>query len=368
MSGILKQTPLHHLHLTHGAKMLPFGDWDMPIQYAGILEEHKNTRQNVSLFDASHMGEFIVKGKDAEAFLQFVTTNDVMKLNDGQAQYSALLYANGTFVDDIIVYRINATEYQLCVNASNTQKDFDWLVQHKSDFDIELKNISDKVALLAIQGPQALKVMQQITNIDLNNMVYYTFQRAEIQGHLCLIARMGYTGEDGFELFVPSTTATFFWNLIIDKGKGYNIAPAGLGARDTLRLEAAFSLYGNDIDDQHTPLEAGLSWIVNMNKNFIGKSALVQQKEQGITQKRIAFQLVEKGIPRPHYEIFNVNNTAQKIGEVSSGSFSPSLECGIGLAYIDSKEAAIGNTILISLRGRLAPAKIVKPPFYKRPQ
>jgi len=359
-----KQTPLHSAHLNSKATMVDFHGWNMPLQYKGIIAEHENTRQNVSLFDVSHMGEFSVEGDDALNFLNYVTTNDVSKLSDNQAQYSLLLHLDGTVVDDLIVYRFGASKYRLCVNASNIQKDFHWLKQHITDFDVELSDISDQISLIALQGRNAQPLLSRLTNCDLEQIKFYHFLSSKIEEHDVIIARMGYTGEDGFEISCSPDAGLKIWDLLLKSGEDLKAEPAGLGARDILRLEAGLCLYGNELDDQHVVPKSNLSYFIKMNKdNFVGKTALTESIEKGLERKLIAFELTDKGVPRTHQEILNQNE--EIIGVVTSGTFSPLLKKGIGMAYV-RPDLESGDAIFVKGQRRNTGAIIIQPPFFKR--
>jgi aminomethyltransferase len=357
-----KKTPFYQIHLKNNAKMVEFAGYWMPIQFKGIMEEHRKVRSSVGLFDITHMGEFEVKGKDALAFLQKTTTNDVSKLSDYQVQYSCMCYEDGGIVDDLLVYRL-PDRFFLVVNASNIEKDFNWLKSHLFG-DVKLENLSDQTALLAIQGPIAEKVMVKLTDVDLGKIKYYWAARGKVAGKDILFSRTGYTGEDGFELYMPNEYGEHFWDSIMQAGKEFGIKPIGLGARDSLRLEMKYMLYGNDIDQTTNPLEAGLGWIVKLDKgDFVGKEPTLKLQREGLKRKLVAFELSDKAFPRQHYQI---EKNGQKIGEVTSGTFSPSLEKGIGLGYVDIQYSETGTDLNINIRGKDYPAKVTKPPFYKK--
>jgi aminomethyltransferase len=358
----LKKTPLNEVHHQLGAKFVDFAGWEMPIQYESIITEHHNTRNAVSLFDVSHMGEIFIEGTDALSNLQRLTCNDVSRLSDGEVQYSALLYENGTFVDDVTVYRISNELYFLCVNASNTDKDFQW-IRSNLEGQAHCENRSAQFAQIAIQGKYAQQVLESITKKTLQDLRYYCFREIDLDGHPVILARMGYTGEDGFEIYCPPQSSEEIWETLMFHGLIFGIFPAGLGARDTLRLEVCFPLYGQDIDDRHNPLEAGLGRFVALQKkDFLGKEALQKAKSEGIQQKLIRFILDVRGIPRPHYPILDARGE-QVLGEVSSGTSSPTLGKGIGMGYVPLDHSNIGETLNIQIRNRLFPATIVKPPF-----
>ena len=358
----LKQTPLNAAHRALGAKMVPFGTWDMPVQYRGILEEHRAVRSAAGLFDVSHMGEVEFRGAGALPALQRLTTNDVSRLQVGQVQYSALTTEGGTFVDDLTVYRLAQDRFLVTLNASNIEKDIRWMRRHAPD--AEIVDQSDETALLAIQGPHAAAILRRLTSVDLAAIPYYWFARGDVAGGEAILSRTGYTGEDGFEVYLPPQRAVALWDALLEAGSPRGLLPCGLGARDTLRLEAKMALYGNDIDDRHTVLEADLGWIVKLQKGeFIGREALARQKADGIARKLVGFEMVGRGIARSHYPI--VKDGAQ-IGEVTSGAPSPWLNKNIGLGYVAIEHAAVGTEIAITIRDQPVAARIVQTPFYKR--
>ena len=358
-----QRTALYDAHLAHGAKMVEFGGFLMPVQYRGILDEHHQVRKSVGIFDVSHMGEFEFRGAKAFDFLQRMTINDVSKLEVGQAQYSALCYPEGGIVDDVIVYR-KADRYLMVVNAANLPKDWAWLAQH-ADANVGMVDISNETGLLAVQGRNAQATLQKLTQFDLKTIKYYWFAETELAGVPVLISRTGYTGEDGFEVAMAEAHAVKVWNAIMEAGKEFNLEPIGLGARDTLRLEVKFCLYGNDIDQTTNPIEAGLGWITKVDKgDFIGKPAIAQMKANGPKRKLVGFELPGKNIGRHGYAILKDGNN---IGNVTSGTFSPSLQKAIGMGYVATEHSAIDSEIMIDIRGRMAPARIVKTPFYQRP-
>jgi aminomethyltransferase len=357
----LKRTPLTDTHAALGAKLVPFAGYLMPVQYpSGITAEHKSVRQNAGLFDVSHMGEFIVTGPQMVEFVNYVTTNDVAALAIGQAHYSTILNDRGTIEDDCLVYR-SADHIMMVVNASNAAKDFAHISNALTQFDAELVDVSDETALLALQGPNAAAILQGHTDTDLSAIKYYHFAFGTVAGiGGILISRTGYTGEDGFELYFPNKDAVLVWNALTESGE---VVPVGLGARDTLRLEMGMALYGNDIDDTVTPLEANLQWLVKLKKgDFVGRDALVKQKEAGIERKLVGFTSAERAFPRHGYPVF-VNGEAS--GEVRSGTMSPSLNVPIGTAYVPAASAAPGSTLEIEIRGKRIPATVEKTPFYK---
>lgn len=360
-SQSLRNLPIHDKHVALGGKMVPFAGFNMPVQYAGLKEEHAAVRNSVGVFDVSHMGEFQVKGPQSTQFLQWVTSNDVEKLTDGKVQYSCMPNDKGGIVDDLLVYRWSEDEYTLVVNASNEQKDWDWL-NSQNKFDCTLENISDDVCLFAVQGPNATKVVQKLTDENLNNIPYYSFVGGAIAGvQDVVISNTGYTGSGGFELYVWNKDANHVWDAIMEAGAEFNIIPAGLGARDTLRLEKGFCLYGNDINDETSPIEAGLGWITKFNKDFINKDYHLNIKENGGTKRLAGFEMLDRGIPRQHYPILDAQGN--NIGEVTSGTQSPSLDKAIGMGYINKPFNKVDTEIFIEIRGKAVKAKTVKIPF-----
>ncbi|MCF6348969.1 MAG: glycine cleavage system aminomethyltransferase GcvT [Flavobacteriaceae bacterium] len=359
----MKNTALTHIHEALGAKLVPFAGYNMPVQYEGINIEHETVRNAVGVFDVSHMGEFLISGPNALSLIQKVCSNDAAKLFDGKAQYSCFPNAKGGIVDDLIIYRLNEEKYLLVVNASNIQKDWDWISSH-NDVGAEMRDLSDNFSLLAIQGPKASKAMQSLTSVDLENMKYYTFEVADFAGieHV-IISATGYTGSGGFEIYCKNSEVEQVWNKVMEAGADYGIKPIGLAARDTLRLEMGFCLYGNDIDDTTSPIEAGLGWITKFTKEFTNSEALKKQKGHGTERKLIAFELDERGIPRQGYDI--VDGNGHKIGIVTSGTMSPSLKKGIGLGYVPTIFKSIDSKIHIQIRKNSVPATVVKLPFYK---
>ncbi|WP_456461049.1 glycine cleavage system aminomethyltransferase GcvT [Lutibacter sp.] len=361
----MKNTALTHIHELLGAKMVPFAGYNMPVQYEGVTSEHLTVRNDVGVFDVSHMGEFYLKGKNALALIQKVTSNDASVLTDGKVQYSCLPNVEGGIVDDLLVYRINNEEYLLVVNASNIEKDWNWISQH-NDLGVEMINKSDKISLLAVQGPKAAEALQSLTKVDLKSMAYYTFKTATFAGVKdVIISATGYTGSGGFEIYMRNEDAKHIWNAIFKAGVNFGIKPIGLAARDTLRLEMGFCLYGNDINDTTSPIEAGLGWITKFTKDFVNAEALKKQKEEGVTRKLVAFEIIEKGIPRHGYDI--VDETGEKIGIVTSGTMSPSLKKGIGMGYVPKEFSKRDSKIFIQVRKKALPAVVVRLPFYKAP-
>ncbi|GIM44575.1 aminomethyltransferase [Collibacillus ludicampi] len=360
----LKRTPLFPVYKEYGGKTIDFGGWELPVQYTSILEEHEAVRTRAGLFDVSHMGEITVKGNDALANIQKWITNDASKLSVNQALYSPMCYDNGGCVDDLLVYKRDENDYLIVVNAANIEKDYDWMLKH-SFGDVEISNISSQVAQLALQGPLAEKILQKLTDIHLTDIKYYWFrQNVPVAGIPALVSRTGYTGEDGFELYVDKDLAIDLWQKILEAGKEEGIVPVGLGARDTLRFEARLPLYGQEINETITPIEAGLGFFVKLDKgDFIGRDVLAKQKEEGAPRKLVGFEMIERGIPRTHYE---VQVEGKRIGEVTSGTFSPTLKKNIGLAIVAAEHAQIGNEIDILIRNKKVKAVIVPTPFYKR--
>lgn len=358
----LKRTPLYQQHVAAGAKMVDFGGWEMPVQYQGILEEHRAVRAKAGLFDVSHMGEIWIKGPNALEMVQKVITNDVSRLKVGQVQYAIMCYPGGGAVDDLLVHKVADHEYLLVVNAANTDKDYRWILEHREG-EVDITDASPDTAQVALQGPLTLKVLQSITDVDLAPIGYYYFTWGKVDGVQCLIARTGYTGEDGFELYFEPRFAEQIWNTILEAGKG-DVIPVGLGARDTLRFEAGMPLYGHELSENITPLEAGLGRFVALEKrDFIGKEALVKQKQEGVPRKIIGFEMVDRGIPRSEYPVFQ---DGQEIGFVTSGTFSPTLEKNLGSALVKTEAAVIGAEIQVDIRGKQKSARIIKRPFYHR--
>jgi aminomethyltransferase len=363
-TSTLKQTPLHAQHVALGARLVPFAGWEMPVEYSGISDEHLAVRTRAGMFDVSHMGEIEVAGGDALAALQRVTSNDAAKLAVGQAQYSALTTPGGTFVDDVLVYRLATDHFLLVVNASNVGKDYRWIADGISGFgDAVALDTSARYALIAVQGPAARDLVQPLTGVDLQSLKYYWFAAGEVAGVRGTISRTGYTGENGYELFVPPASAARVWDALVDSGRAVDARPAGLGARDTLRLEAAMRLYGNDIDETTSALEADLEWIVAWNKgDFVGRRALAEQKERGVARRLVGFEMVDRAIARHGYL---VHIGGQPVGTVTSGTQTPFLKKAIGLAYVPPT-VTVGDELQIDVRGRASTARVVPLPFYKR--
>src|SRR5499426_727055 len=356
----LKRTPLHAVHVAAGAKMVPFGGWDMPVQYTGIIEEHRCVRSAVGLFDISHMGEFEVRGAGALAAVQGLTTNDASALAVDQVQYSLLCYPSGGIVDDLTLYRLADDHYMLVVNASNIDKDWAWVTDGGRGG--AWTNVSEATALLAVQGPRAEGLLQRLADRDVITVPYYHFVRGKVAGIPCLISRTGYTGEDGFELYVPAERSVALWNVLMDDGRRDGIQPIGLGARDTLRLEMKFALYGNDIDQTTNPLEAGLGWVVKPAKgDFVGRAAIEAVRARGVTRKLVGFEMVEPSVARHGYRILADD---APVGVVTSGSFGPAVERYIGMGYVPTALSAIGSEADVEIRGKANRARVVRTPFY----
>ncbi len=363
MTVSLKTVTLDETHRKLGAKMVPFAGYDMPVRYSSDLDEHHTVRRAVGIFDVSHMGEFRVRGPQALALIQRVTSNDASKLTDGKAQYSCLPNHEGGIVDDLLVYKLADEDYLLVVNASNIEKDWNWIKEQNHD-GAEMEDISDRTSLFAVQGPKAAAALQSLTDVDLSSIPYYSFVQGTFAGAPnVIISATGYTGAGGFELYIPNESAAAVWDKIMTAGKEYGIKPIGLGARDTLRLEMGFALYGNDIDDTTSPLEAGLGWITKFTKDFTNAENLKKQKEAGVNKKLVAFIMDGTGIPRGHYEL--VDAEGQKIGDVTSGTQSPSLSKGIGMGYVKTEFAAPGTQIFVQIRGKNLPATVSKLPLTK---
>lgn len=359
----MKETALTQKHIALGAKMVPFAGFNMPVTYEGVNAEHETVRNGVGVFDVSHMGEFILKGEKALDLIQKVTSNDASKLYPGKVQYSCLPNDKGGIVDDLLVYMIDETTYMLVVNASNIDKDWDWISKH-NDLGVEMKNISDKTSLLAVQGPKAVEALQSLTEMNLKDMEYYSFEKGMFAGFgNVLVSATGYTGAGGFEIYCDNEFASDIWDAVFKAGEPYGIKPIGLAARDTLRLEMGFCLYGNDIDDTTSPLEAGLGWITKFTKDFTNAESLKAQKEAGIAKKLVGFEMIDRGIPRQGYEI--VDAEGNTIGKVTSGTQSPSLKKAIGMGYVAKQNATPESEIFINIRDKNLKAQVVKVPFYK---
>lgn len=358
-----KKTALYDKHVSLGAKMVPFAGFEMPVQYSGVTEEHFAVREKAGIFDVSHMGQFFVEGPSAKDLLQYVTTNDVSKLTASQAQYSCLPNGKGGIVDDLIVYKMSDEKYFVVVNASNIDKDWNHIQKFNEKFGAKMTNASDEMSLLAVQGPKATAILQKLTDINLEEIPYYHFTVGKLAGvEEVIISNTGYTGSGGFEIYFKNEHAEKLWNTIIAAGSGEGLIPCGLAARDTLRLEKGFALYGNDIDDTTSPLEAGLGWITKLDKGeFVDSEALKGQKEAGVTRKLVGFEMQEKAIPRHDYLV--VDSEGKTIGKVTSGTMSPMKKVGIGMAYVDKPNFKLGSEIFIQIRNKNVPAKVVKMPF-----
>jgi aminomethyltransferase len=362
----MKDTALTGVHRDLGARIVSFAGYNMPVEYSGVKDEHVTVRDAVGVFDVSHMGEFWVRGPQAAKFIQRLTTNDVYKLNDGRIQYTCFPNGKGGIVDDLLVYQVTREDFLLVVNASNIEKDWKWL-NEMNTYDAALENTSDQIAQLAVQGPDAGATLQKLTGLDLNEMGYYTFETASLAGvEDVIISATGYTGAGGFELYFRTENAVKIWNSVMEAGREFGIKPIGLAARDTLRLEMGFCLYGNDIDETTSPIEAGLGWITKFtdDNDFIDRERLEQQKSEGVSRKLVGFTMVDRGIPRQHYEI--LDGEGSKIGEVTSGTMSPMMNVGIGMGYVDAGYAAPGQEILIRIRNKEPRAVVVKMPIYNK--
>ncbi|MGH4138866.1 glycine cleavage system aminomethyltransferase GcvT [Clostridium sp.] len=361
----LKKTQLHNIYKQYGGKLVEFGGWEMPIQFEGIISEHEAVRCDAGLFDVSHMGEVDIKGPEAFEFVQNLVTNDIEVLKDNQILYTFMCYTNGGVVDDLLVYKYSAQHYYLVINAGNIEKDVKWMSDNKGAYNVEIINSSDAVSEIAIQGPKSQNILQKITNLDLNEIKFFYFKRdVLVDGVKCLISRTGYTGEDGFEIYTSNEQIEKLWHKLLNIGKEDGLKPTGLGCRDTLRFEAALPLYGNELSQDITPLEAGLGFFVKLQKpNFIGKEALLKQKQQGLKRKSVGFEMVERGIPRHGYE---VKAHGEKIGVVTTGYLSPTLKKNIGLALIDSKYCELGTEIEIVIRNKPLKAEVISKKFYKK--
>ena len=358
----LKVTPLLGLHKELGAKLVPFAGWNMPMQFSGVMSEHICVRGKVGLFDVSHMGEIEVEGKDAKKFLQFLLSNNMEKMFDGSILYSLMCYETGGVVDDLLVYRFSENHYFLCVNASNSAKDYEWVEKHASSFNVNVKNISSETSQLALQGPEAKNVLQALCDISLNDLPYYNFRKSRINNVESIISRTGYTGEDGFELYLSPEKVSEVFRLLMKQGRPFGIQPIGLGARDTLRIEMGYPLYGNEIDDNSTPLDAGLGWVIKFDKGeFLGRGPLLKQTEQRRSRRKlVGVKLLTRGVPRAHYQVLK---QGESVGEVTSGTFSPTLNAGVGLCYLSSEYSGVGNHLDIKIRDQLVAAEVVKLPF-----
>lgn len=362
MSGELHKTPLHSRHVALGAKMVPFAGFEMPVQYpTGITGEHKAVRERAGLFDVSHMGEFEVRGPDAEALVQKITVNDVTRCEVGQAQYSAMTLESGGIIDDLIVYRF-ADRFMLVVNASNRDKDWAWVERHAAGMDVAIADRSDEFALLAIQGPSAREILRPLADVDVDEIGYYRFAEGSVAGVPAIISGTGYTGEDGFELYVQAAGAPGLWDALLEAGRDEGLIPAGLGARDSLRLEVGYALYGNDLDEDHTPLESALAWITKLDQgDFVGREAIRRQKEEGVPKRLVGLRLKARGFPRPGYP---VTAAGRAVGLVTSGTSSPSLGEGVALARVEDGFHQPGTEVEVEIRGKGVAAVVQRPPFY----
>lgn len=362
MTDGLKQTPLNDEHVALGGKMVPFAGYSMPVQYpSGITAEHRAVREACGLFDVSHMGEFVVRGPDALRLVQKISVNDASAIEVGQAQYSAMCLENGCVIDDLIIYRF-ADRYMLVVNAANLQKDWAWVTKHAEGLDVDVEDVSESTALLALQGPGAREVLRPLASIDVDDVKYYRFIEGEVAGAPAIISGTGYTGEDGFELYVGAEHAVGLWRALLEAGKDAGLIPAGLGARDSLRLEVGYALYGNDLDEEHTTLESGLGWVTKLDKgDFIGREALAAQKEAGVERRLVGLRLTGKGFPRPGYDVVS---DGAVVGTVTSGTVSPTLGFGVALGYVPVELSKKDTVVQIDARGRLVDAVVQRPPFY----
>jgi aminomethyltransferase len=362
----LRHTPLHHAHVAAGARMVDFAGWHLPVQYTGVMDEHIAVRTRAGLFDVSHMGEVLVRGPEALAYLQHITCNDVSKLLPGRIHYSGLMTPNGAFVDDLLIYKMAEDDYFVVVNAANTAKDYAWMLDHSKGFDAEVIDASAAWAQIALQGPKSAEILASLVAADPAPMKYYSFVRTEVDGVACIVSRTGYTGEDGFEVYVPPQAAEKIWYSLLGAGAPHGVVPVGLGARDTLRLEAKMALYGNDIDGSTTALEADLGWIVKLDKGpFVGSDVLSKQKQEGIGRKLVGFETEGRAVARHGYPAF-VGGVPT--GAVTSGTFAPYLKKNIGLVYLPAGSWEPGTPFEVEIRGRREPAVVVPTPFYKRPR
>ncbi|HKL25554.1 MAG TPA: glycine cleavage system aminomethyltransferase GcvT [Desulfuromonadales bacterium] len=360
----MKKTPLNQLHKELGARMVEFGGWEMPVQYAGVIEEHLAVREAAGLFDVSHMGEIEVSGAEALPFLQYLTTNNAGRLVDGQVQYTALCYPDGGVVDDMTLYRRSADHFMFCVNAANTDKDFEWMQKvlvESGLAEVTLNNVSDDYAQIALQGPKADRILTALTDLPLDSIRYYHFAPGEVAGIPMLISRTGYTGSGGFELYLPPASAENLWRRLDEVGESHGLVPVGLGARDTLRLEKGLALYGHELSPEISPLEAGLGWIVKLDKgDFVGREALVAQKANGVPRRGVGLKMIDRGIPREEYPVYAGE---RQVGVMTSGTMSPSLKVGIGLALVETPYAKLDAEVEVGIRGRRLQARLVRAPF-----
>jgi glycine cleavage system T protein (aminomethyltransferase) len=362
MTDALKRTPLFDRHLAANGKIVPFAGFEMPVQYpTGITAEHKAVRETAGLFDVSHMGEFMVRGPQALDLVQHISVNDASKIEVGQAQYSAMCLESGCIIDDLIIYRF-ADRYMLVVNASNLEKDLSWIQKHAGAFDVEVEDVSDSMGLLALQGPAAREILRPLANIDVDDVKYYRFVEGEVAGVPAIISGTGYTGEDGFELYVGAEHAGALWDAILSAGESAGLIPAGLGARDSLRLEMGYALYGNDLDEEHTTLESGLGWVTKLDKgDFVGRDALAAQKESGVSRRLVGMRLEGRGFPRPGYDILS---NGEVVGRLTSGTVSPSLGFGVAMGYVRMDLSKADTALQIDVRGKPVDVIVQRPPFY----
>ncbi len=362
----LKRTPIHSRHVELGGRMVDFAGWHMPVQYSGVIDEHEAVRNAAGLFDVSHMGEARVRGTAALEYLQWITCNNVAKLTPGRAHYTALTTPAGTFVDDLLIYRIGEDDFFLVINAGNTPKDIAWLHEHAAKFDVEVNNVSDEWAQIAIQGPKAQGILQRRVEVDLAEIKYYGFVQTDVGGASCIVSRTGYTGEDGFEVYAPAAGGAAIWSDLLATGAADGLKPIGLAARDTLRLEAKMALYGNDIGDDTTVLEADLGWIVKLKKgDFIGRDVLARQKEEGVSRKLVGFEMRGRSVARQGYPTWH---GGVQVGQVTSGTFAPHLKKPIGLTYLPTAQCEVGTEFEVEIRGKREAAVVVPTPFYQRPR
>ncbi|MBT3923153.1 MAG: glycine cleavage system aminomethyltransferase GcvT [Nitrospinaceae bacterium] len=357
----LKRTPVNAIHKELGGKLVPFAGWEMPIQFQGVIQEHQSVREGVGIFDVSHMGEIEIQGPSAKKLIQHLVTNDIESMQDNQALYTLMCLENGGVVDDLLVHRFSDDHYFLCVNASNSDKDFQWIMQNAGSYDATIRNTSQNTAQFAIQGKHSVALLQKICDTSLDEIEYYHFKKAKIHQFESIIARTGYTGEDGFEVYIDADHAEAVFRAILDAGKEFDLQPIGLGARDTLRMEMGYALYGNEINETSKPFEAGLGWVIKLGKeDFIGKAELKKQKLAGNKRKLVGIRLLGRGVLRPHYRILK---NGAPVGELTSGTFSPSLNTGIGLCYVSTECAEPGTQLEVEIRKLKVPAEVVKPPF-----
>ena len=357
----LKTTPLYSMHKELGGKLVPFVGWHMPIQFKGVIQEHQCVRHSVGIFDVSHMGEIEIAGPEAKQLIQYLVTNDIETMQNNQALYTLMCLETGGVVDDLLVHRFSDDHYFFCVNASNSDKDFQWILKNASNFNVSVKNTSQQTAQLAVQGKHSEALIQKLCDTPLGEIGYYHFRKAKIYNFECIIARTGYTGEDGFEIYIDSKDAKSLYKSLIEEGEPFNLQPIGLGARDTLRMEMGYALYGNELNENCNPLEAGLEWVIKLQKNdFLGKAALKKQKDAGLSRRLVGIRLLDRGVPRPHYRVLN---EGLLIGEMTSGTFSPSLNAGIGLCYLSKEYTKPGTKLDVEIRKLKVPAEVVKLPF-----